>query len=88
MIGGAHHRSWRFDVGFARATLQRRYLPNPLISLDANWTCNLAITWNHLEASYVTDPKCLDALLLSLSMAVLLVYELGEHVLRDDRHLR
>jgi hypothetical protein len=38
-----------------------------------------------LHASHLTDPKRLDSLLLALAVAVLWIYELGEHILRDDR---
>lgn len=109
---------------------ERRYLPNVRVTLEADWVCNLAITWTratpscpaelcvvmtnlrpsgwvlrhylkrmHIEesfrddksggfdlhASHLTDPKRLDSLLLALAVAVLWVYELGEHILREDR---
>lgn len=109
---------------------QRRYLPRVRITQDADWECNLAITWTlrgcscppelcvlmtnlhadgwvlrhylkrmhieesfrddksggfHLDASRLTDPKRLDALLLALAIAVLWVYELGEKVLTEDQ---
>jgi hypothetical protein len=38
-----------------------------------------------LEASHLSDPKRLDALLLAMSVAVVWIYELGEQVLRDGR---
>ena len=109
---------------------QRRYLPNVRITHEADWKCNVAITWTratakcpaelcvlmtnlhadgwvlrhylkrmhieesfrddksggfNLNASRLTDPKRLDALLLALAIAVLWVYELGEKVLMDDQ---
>jgi hypothetical protein len=109
---------------------QRRYLPHVRLTLDADWECNLAITWTRatakcpaelcvvmtnlhadgwvlrhylkrmhieesfrddksggfdLDASRLTDPKRLDALLLALAIAVLWVYELGEKVLTDKQ---
>jgi hypothetical protein len=108
----------------------RRYLPRVRLTLEADWQCNLAITWTratakcpaelcvlmtnlhadgwvlrhylkrmhieesfrddksggfNLDASRLTDPKRLDALLLALAIAVLWVYELGEKVLSDNQ---
>ena len=107
---------------------QRRYLPRVRLTLQADWECNLAITWTratamypaelcivmtnlhadgwvlrhdlkrmhieesvrddksggcNLDASRLTDPKRLDALLLALAIAVLWMYALGEKVLND-----
>jgi hypothetical protein len=109
---------------------ERRYLPNVRLTLEADWACNLAITWTratatcpaelcvvmtnlpptgwvlrhylrrmHIEgsfrddksggfdlhASHLTDPKRLDTLLLAIAVAVLWIYQLGEHLLRDAR---
>lgn len=109
---------------------ERRYLPNVRVTLEADWTCNLAITWTRatptcpaelcvlmtnlrpsgwvlrhylkrmhseesfrddtsgsfdLHASHLTDAKRLDTLLLAIAIAVLWIYELGEHLLREDR---
>jgi len=38
-----------------------------------------------LEATHLTDPKRLDTLLLAIAVAVLWIYEIGEHVIRDER---
>lgn len=109
---------------------QRRYLPRVRLTLQADWECNLAITWTRatatcpaelcvvmtnlhadgwvlrhylkrmhieesfrddkssgfdLDASRLTDPKRLDALLLALAIAVLWVSALGEKVLNDKQ---
>jgi len=109
---------------------QRRYFPNVRLTREADWTCNLAITWTRatpkcpaelcvvmtnrhadgwvlrhylkrmhieesfrdeksggfdLEATHLSDPKRLDTLLLAVAVAVLWIYEIGEHVIREER---
>ena len=119
---------------------QARYFQNVRLTDDADWQCNLAITWTratakqpaelcaiamnvtakwntwkhylkrmHIEESFrddksgsfnlqatkLTDPERLNRLLLAIAVAVLWIYEIGEHTLRtkqrkqiDPAHLR
>jgi hypothetical protein len=109
---------------------ERRFLWDVRITQEADWTCNIAITWTratsnrpaelcvlmtnlepsgwvlrhylkrmHIEqsfrdeqsggfdltASHLSDATRLSHMLLAVAVAVLWIYELGEHVLRSGR---
>ena len=104
-----------------------RYFQNVRLTAEADWVCNLAVTWTKptpkqpaelcaiamnvlanqrtlkdylkrmhieesfrddksgsfdLEATKLTDPERLNHLLLAIAVAVLWIYDIGEHVLR------
>jgi hypothetical protein len=106
-----------------------RYFQNIRLTAEADWVCNLAVTWTkptpkqpaelcaiamnvpacqrtlkdylkrmHVEESFrddksgsfdldatkLTDPERLNHLLLAIAVAVLWIYDIGEHVLRAD----
>ena len=106
-----------------------RYFQNIGLTAEADWVCNLAVTWTkptpkqpaelcaiamnvpacqrtlkdylkrmHVEESFrddksgsfdldatkLTDPERLNHLLLAIAVAVLWIYDIGEHVLRAD----